>query len=410
MKITTLCAKEVTDSRGTPTLECTVVFHDDSRVTASVPSGLSVSRYAVPELRDENRSVASCIELIKEKIAPHFVGTTPTVRATYEFLRVLDKNVFGANTLLAVSLVLFKAASHVQGLEPYQLVANTLCSKPAVPKVLFNLINGGKHAIQGSTSFQEVFAIPQQPRFSDAFAAAQKISSAFEKRVRQQGVEFMPGDEGGLSLQLSSSGIEGEKEALQLLPDAICGAGFKVGSDVVLGLDVAASTFYDATQQSYVVGAERLGTQQMIDMYVELTQEFQILLIEDPLDQDDRAGWKQLTEKIGQRVAIIGDDIFATNLQRIRVGIEERVATGTIIKPNQVGLLGDVFDVFRECSKHDFSTLVSHRSGETMDTFISDLAVGSGATFLKAGGLGQDVRLSKYKRLLAIASELAHCK
>ncbi len=409
MKITGIQAREIFDSRGLPTIACELFLENKFSVCASVPTGTSRGMHEATELRDggkrlEGLGVLKAIEVIEKKIAPALIGKEPNVVQMDVMLLELDdtpdKSRLGANTLLAVSIAICKAQALAESLQLYELIAY-LCSfeTVALPCPLFNIINGGLHA-DNNLSVQEIMIMPlNQPSFRSAVEAGFTVFHGLKKLLHKQGKSITVGDEGGFA-----PCFDDIQQALDLIMEAI--EQYGDGNPVMIALDVAASHFYNQKTEKYTWQGKQISKQELIDYYQYLISNYPIYLIEDGLTETDWNGWEQLNELIGSDVKIIGDDIFATNPERIWHGIEQDVAQGALIKPNQIGTVTETLQAAKLCKEYNWDVIVSHRSGETNDSFIADLAVGVSAEQIKAGGCSRGERIAKYNRLLKIEDQL----
>lgn len=409
MKITGIQAREIFDSRGLPTIACELFLENKFSVCASVPTGTSRGMHEATELRDggkrlEGLGILKAIEVIEKKIAPALIGKEPNVVQMDVMLLELDdtpdKSRLGANTLLAVSIAICKAQALAESLQLYELIAY-LCSfeTVALPCPLFNIINGGLHA-DNNLSVQEIMIMPlNQPSFRSAVEAGFTVFHGLKKLLHKQGKSITVGDEGGFA-----PCFDDIQQALDLIMEAI--EQYGDGNPVMITLDVAASHFYNQKTEKYTWQGKQISKQELIDCYQYLISNYPIYLIEDGLTETDWNGWEQLNELIGSDVKIIGDDIFATNPERIWHGIEQDVAQGALIKPNQIGTVTETLQAAKLCKEYNWDVIVSHRSGETNDSFIADLAVGVSAEQIKAGGCSRGERIAKYNRLLKIEDQL----
>jgi enolase len=411
-KIVRLSAREILDSRGFPTLESFIELSDGRRVSASVPAGASVGRHEAHELRDilsdhyHGKGVLKAVCNIEKVIAPLLVGKIPDLLFMDQLMiqadGTQDKSNLGANTLLVVSIAVARAQALVQGIELFEVIAQLSDDRsPNIPKCMFNILNGGMHGDSGAV-FQEFMIMPfsDEPfeqQLQDVVAVYQQLKALLKKRSYEAGV----GDEGGFTPHLPGSGVIREREALDLLMESIMLAGFDFEYFKIC-LDVAASCFYDEGQQIYTIDDELFSAQDLVGLYEELTKNYPIYSIEDGMSQDDWAGWKLLTDRLGDKVQLVGDDLFTTNVERIKQGIDTGVANAVLIKPNQIGTVSQALQSLNMAHKAGYKTVVSHRSGETSDTFIIDLAVGAGADQCKAGACSRGERVTKYNRLLEI--------
>ncbi len=410
MKIAKIQAREIFDSRGMPTIECVLYLDNGVYVTASVPSGLSTGIYEAHELRDNEKrlmgfGVLKAIKNIETVIAPALLGEEPQVinldAKMLELDDTPDKKKLGANAILAVSIAVLKAQAKAAELELYELVAQ-LCDQESVmlPFPLFNMINGGVHVPNG-LRIQEFLVIPAGAKnFRESMEYGIEFYYALKELLQKKGQRICMGIEGGFA-----PAFENDMQALDILVETI--EKLKGGDIFKLGLDVAASQFYDEKTKTYDWNGTTYTTDELIKFYKKLVKVYPICSIEDGLAENDGDGWARMMEQLGETIQIIGDDIFVTNTTRIYKGIIEQVANGAIIKPNQVGTVTETLQAIQLCKEHGMSIVVSHRSGETNDTFIADLAVGTSIGQIKAGGCSGGERLAKYNRLLAIEDQLA---
>jgi len=414
MKIIQVIGREIFDSRGFPTLECEIILEDEDgnlyEETASVPSGMSVGKYEALELRDggnrlSGKGISQAIQNLEEKVAPVLFGKKPDIVSMDIKLIELDgtenKNNIGANTILSASLAILKAQARMNNMEPYEFIA-TLCDIDSVslPFPMFNLINGGAHA-NNTLDIQEFLIIPTgQSSFRSAMESVAEVFYTLKKLLQKKGLLDVIGDEGGLAPNLNN-----EREALDLLVEAIEKTP-NIEGDYVLGIDVAASRIYNSKTKKYKMSKKYYNSDELILFYDQLTKDYPIAYLEDGLDEDDWSGWKNLTNQLGKNLQIVGDDIFATNSERIWKGIEQQISNGVIIKPNQIGTVTEVLQAIIMCREHGLTPIISHRSGETNETLIVDLALGTQTMQIKAGGLTRGERLAKYNRLLTIEDRL----
>ena len=400
-----------------PTIACGLLLDDGASIKTSVPAGTSVSDYAALELRDgdssfyQGKGVLKALKIIETEIAPHLIGKEPDVFEIDKIMLELDgtprKERFGANTTLAVSAAVLKAQAYIQQKEQYAFIASLIPNTtPKIPSVMFNVINGGKHATN-NLCFQEFMIMPQGfSTFADALHAVVKVYCVLKDLCIAKDLSTGVGDEGGFVPDFNLQGMQNEYAALDIIMEAIEKAGYKPGEDFVLCLDVAASSFYDNKTDSYVIGDEKLTRDDMISLYNDLVDKYPMYSIEDGLAQHDWAGWQAMHKTIGSKVVLVGDDIFATNKKRIEKGLAEQVADAAIIKPNQVGTITETLDAIKTCKRLGGKTIISHRSGETIDTLITDLAVGTAADYFKAGAPVRGERVAKYNRLLIIEKSM----
>lgn len=409
MKISRVIGREIFDSRGLPTIECEIWLDSGIAVRAAAPSGTSVGSYEAVELRDsDNRlmkmGVSKAIEKLENVIAPELIGQAPEVVEMDMTMLELDgtenKSNLGANTIIATSIAIAKAQAASAEIELYELIAH-LCDEQSVsiPFPLFNIINGGAHS-NTSLSAQEIMIIPVGAQtFRNSYETAIVVNQTLRSMLLKMGERTCVGYEGGFAPDFSNI-----REVLDLISEAITKS--QVASQIVFALDIAATQLYDKKTETYKWQGKKVSAEDMIEMYAKLTAEYPIYAIEDPLDENDWDNWKALTKKIGKKVQIVGDDIFATNANRIAQGVKDKIATTAIIKPNQIGTVTETLQTINFCKENGIQTVISHRSGETEDTFIVDLAVGTSAGHLKAGGCTGGQSIDKYNQLLRIEDTL----
>jgi enolase len=403
-------AREILDSRGNPTIEVEVVLADGSTGVAAVPSGASTGKHEAVELRDGDKSrygglgVLKAIENVNSEIASTIAGMSVLEQAAIdqrliELDGTANKARLGANALLATSLAVAKAGASFQGIPLYRYLGGARANLLPVP--MLNILNGGKHA-RGSTDFQEFMIMPVgAANFHKALQISSEVYHSLYKVLEDKGLNTNVGDEGGFAPRLLSN-----KDALELILTAIDMAGYKAGQDLFIALDPAASTFYQ--DGKYVLSQEgaTLSSPEMIDYYVKLASDYPVISIEDGLAEDDWASWSLLTAQLGKQIKLVGDDLYATNMERLEKGIAQEASNSILIKPNQIGTLSETLAVIKRAQQAGWTTIISHRSGETEDTTIADLAVASNAGFIKAGAPCRSERLAKYNRLLRIEEKL----
>lgn len=402
--------REIYDSAGWPTVLCEIHLDNGLSVTASVPSGTSVSEYEAVPIHDggsrlEGKGVQRAIDAIDRIIAPALVDKPPQALEMDLILLDLDgspdKSHLGANTLLAVSMAVYRAEALCNGMELYAFIAAILQEETvSIPFPLINVINGGAHT-DNNLRIQEFMIMPiGAPTFRSSFEVGMLVFHELGDILKSLDKLTALGMEGGYACNFRS-----EREALDLLLEAIERVNSRHTLSCVIALDIAASQFYDTKTGLYQWHNRNLTTEEMIYFYQDLVSQYPIYSIEDPLSQDDWDGWIALTQTLKDKIQIVGDDIFATDIYRISQGGEDQVATSVIIKPNQVGTIAETLQAISLCKNLGLNTIVSHRSAETEDTFIADLAVGTSAGQIKAG-CAHSERLAKYNRLLAIEDEL----
>jgi enolase len=408
MAITEIRAREILDSRGRPTVEAEVYLANGGFGLAQVPSGASTGSFEAHELRDDDpqryggKGVLNAVTNIEAKIAPELNGLDAFDQMAIDRMMIeLDgtptKSNLGANAILAVSLANSKAVANALGVPLYRYLGGPLANLLPVP--LMNVINGGAHA-SNNVDFQEFMIVPVgAPSFKEALRWGAEIFAALSKVLDQKGLLTGVGDEGGFAPNLESN-----QAALELLVSAIESAGYKPGEQVALALDVAASEFYQ--DGNYVYDGSSHTPAQFIDYLADLTTKYPIVSIEDGLHEDDWSSWQSLTQKIGSKVQLVGDDLFVTNTVRLKQGIEQKSANAILIKLNQIGTLTETLQTIDLATRNGFKSIISHRSGETEDTTIADLAVATRAGQIKTGSLCRSERVAKYNRLLRIEDEL----
>ncbi|HVH97988.1 MAG TPA: phosphopyruvate hydratase [Enhygromyxa sp.] len=411
--IVSVHAREILDSRGNPTIEVEVVTELGSLGRAAVPSGASTGEHEAHELRDGDgkrylgKGVQQAVANVNEALAPVIEGLEVADQAYIDrSLRELDgtmnKSRLGANAILGVSLACARAAADDVGLPLFRYLGGAHTRTLPVP--LMNVINGGAHA-DNNLDFQETMLVPHGfDRFSEALRAGVEVFHTLKKLLRERGKVTAVGDEGGFAPSLDSNA-----EALETLVEAIRAAGYVPGEQISLALDVAASEFYSAEKRCYVLsgeGGRELSAAQLVDLYAELANRYPLVSIEDGMDEDDWAGWKLLTQRLGDRIQLVGDDLFVTNRTRLQRGIDEKVANAMLVKVNQIGTLSETLDAMRLAHRSGYRCVVSHRSGETGDTFIADLAVATEAGQIKTGSASRSDRTEKYNQLLRLEEML----
>ena len=413
-KISKVHGREVLDSRGNPTVEVEVWLDDGTKAIAIVPSGASTGESEALELRDGDKSrylgkgVLKAVENVNTKIAPAVVGLEATDQVNVDKTMLkLDGTPFkknlGANAILGVSLAVARAAAASLKMPLYRYIGGT--NGKVIPTPCMNVINGGAHA-QSTVDFQEFFIIPAGfDTFREALRAGTEVFHALRKVVKERGYETGVGDEGGFA----PSCKKGNEEPLELIAEAVKNAGYKLGEQIFLGMDVASSEFYngDGTYTLSKSGEGTKTTEEMIQFLEKLVKDYPaIVTIEDGLAESDWEGWKELTKRLGKKIQLVGDDLFVTNPDFVRKGIVNDVANSVLIKVNQIGTLTETLDAIRLAQTNGYTCMVSHRSGETEDTTIADLAVAVNAGQIKTGSASRTDRMAKYNQLLRIEEEL----
>jgi len=405
-------ARQILDSRGNPTIEVDVLTDEGFLGRAAVPSGASTGEHEAVELRDEDddayfgKGVRRAVQNVAERIGPELEGVSVFDQAAVDrMLKDLDgsanKGVLGANALLGVSLAVAKAGAACAGLPLYAYLGGVGARTLPVP--MMNIINGGHHA-DNNVDMQEFMVMPVGAgTFSEALQMGVETFHTLKKVLRERGYSTAVGDEGGFAPDLKSN-----EEAIEVILEAIERAGYNAGDDIFIALDPAASEMYqDGRYVFYKSDPDRrLTSAEMADFWRGWVEEYPIISIEDGMDQDDWAGWAALTDAVGDRVQLVGDDLFVTNTERLRRGIEEDSANAILIKPNQIGTLSETLEAIELAHKNAFAAVVSHRSGETEDTTIADLAVALNTGQIKTGSASRTDRLAKYNQLLRIEEAL----
>lgn len=418
LPITDVYAREILDSRGNPTIEVDVLAGDDCLGRASVPSGASTGQYEALELRDGKSrygglGVELAVDHVNARIAPAIIGINVFEQAAIDKILIQldgtkDKSDLGANAMLGVSMAAARAAAGALKIPLYSYLGGTNAKRLPVP--MMNIMNGGRHA-DNTIDIQEFMIMPVGACcFSEGLRMCSEVYHSLKKLLKKHGCSTAVGDEGGFAPDLPDA-----KEALRFIMDAVVEAGYKPRKDIMLALDVAATELYEKTSKKYIFeGESRMhghkvvrSAEELIDYYEELTDEFPIISIEDPLDEEDWDGWELLTTRLGIHIQLVGDDLFVTNKDRLSKGIQRQAANAILIKVNQIGTLTEAFDAIEMAKNAGYRTIVSHRSGETADSIIADIAVAFNAGQIKTGAPCRSERVEKYNRLLRIEERLA---
>ena len=418
LPITDVYAREILDSQGNPTIEVDVLAGDDCLGRASVPSGASTGQYEALELRDGKSrygglGVELAVDHVNARIAPAVIGINVFEQAAIDKILVQldgtkDKSDLGANAMLGVSMAAARAAAGALKMPLYSYLGGTNAKRLPVP--MMNIMNGGRHA-DNTIDIQEFMIMPVGAGcFSEGLRMCSEVYHSLKKLLKKHGCSTAVGDEGGFAPDLPDA-----KEALRFIMDAVVEAGYKPRRDIMLALDVAATELYEKTSKKYIFeGESRMhghkvvrSAEELIDYYEELTDEFPIISIEDPLDEEDWDGWELLTTRLGIHIQLVGDDLFVTNKDRLNKGIQRQAANAILIKVNQIGTLTEAFDAIEMAKNAGYRTIVSHRSGETADSIIADIAVAFNAGQIKTGAPCRSERVEKYNRLLRIEERLA---
>jgi enolase len=413
MIIHSIKGREILDSRGNPTVEVDLVLESGIYVTAAVPSGASTGVHEALELRDgdedryKGKGVLSAVNNIDKVIAPALKGAsvmnqTAIDQTMIEMDGTEGKSQLGANAMLGVSMAVAKAGAAYTGLPLYRYLGGVGAVELPVP--MLNIINGGSHA-DNSVDLQEFMIMPTgAPNFREGLRVSAEIFHTLKSILKGKGYSTAVGDEGGFAPNLKSN-----EEALQVIVEAIEKAGYAPLDEVVIAMDPASSEFYDADKGKYVFkysSGDELTSSEMVDFYAELVEKYPIISIEDGLAEDDWDGWKMLTQKLGNKIQLVGDDLFVTNPKRLQKGFEREVGNSILIKLNQIGTVTETIETIKMAQCNRFTSVVSHRSGETEDTFIADLAVGLCTGQIKTGSVSRSERIAKYNQLLRIEEEL----
>ena len=416
LRIEKIEALEVLDSRGNPTVQVEVVTEGGFSGTALVPSGASTGSFEAVELRDNDKSrfmgkgVSKAVENVNKKIAKKLVDKNvydqmDIDRSLIELDDTLNKSNLGANAILGVSLAVAKAAANSLGMELYNYIGGINGSELPVP--MMNILNGGKHS-DNNINIQEFMIMPVGSiTFAERMRRGVEVYHTLKKVLKEKGYSVGVGDEGGFAPNLKN-----EEEALDVIIEAIKKAGYEPKKDICLALDIASTEMYDEAKKIgkdgyYFWKTDILKTrEEMIQYIVDLTEKYPIISVEDGLAEEDWEGWKKLTDKLGKKIQLVGDDLFVTNQKRLQRGIKENVANAILIKPNQIGTLTETIETIKEAKNKGYKTIISHRSGETEDTTIADLAVAVNAGQIKTGAPCRTDRVSKYNRLLNIEHQL----
>lgn len=410
-KISKVYARQIIDSRGNPTVECDITLENGAFGRAAVPSGASTGSFEAIELRDGGsafmgRGVMNAVRNVNEIIAPAIIGMDAENQSEIDAKMIeLDgtpnKSKLGANAILAVSMAVAHSAANSAKIPLYKYINSelrTLNSELSLPRPMMNIINGGAHADNGLDA-QEFMIIPHADTFARAVQIGAEVFHNLKNILKRAGHSTNVGDEGGFAPNFQNS-----RQALDAITDAIRAAGYTPGKDVSFGMDVAASEFYK--DGVYNFEGQKLSSDEMVAFYEKLISEYSIISIEDGMSEEDWDGWKKLTEKIGDRVQLVGDDLFVTNTERLKRGIESGTANAILIKVNQIGTISETLAAIEMAQNANYGVIISHRSGETEDTTIADLAVATNAGQIKTGSMSRTDRVAKYNQLLRISEEI----
>ncbi len=417
LEIENIEARQILDSRGNPTVEVEVELLDGTKAHASVPSGASTGTFEAVELRDKEqnnyfgKSVTKAVDNVNTIISENLIGEDPSEQRMIDSMMLeldgsFNKSTLGANAILGASLACARVSAKAYGMPLYRYLGGV--NAVVLPTPMMNILNGGVHA-NNSLDFQEFMIAPTGvSSFSEAIKAGVEIFHTLKQILNEKGFPTTVGDEGGFAPNLNCA-----EQALEFIIRAIEKAGYNT-KIIKICLDVAASELYEEGECSggvcslskYKINGNNLTSEEMIEYLAKLVQDYPIISIEDGLAEDDELGWQALTAKLGSKCQLVGDDLFVTNVERLAGGIKKKLANSILIKPNQIGTLSETLDTILMAQKHNYSTIISHRSGETEDTFIADLAVAVNAGLIKTGSLSRTDRICKYNRLLKIEEEL----
>ncbi len=410
LEIQDIFARQILDSRAFPTVEVEVTLEDGTVGRAAVPSGASTGKFEAVELRDGDKDVyggkgvLKAVEHVNNEIAAEIIGLNVFDQVLIDNLMIeLDgtpnKANFGANAILGVSLAVAKAAAAAVGLPLYQYIGGVNAKTLPVP--MMNVINGGSHA-DNNVDLQEFMIMPVGAEsFSKALQMCSQTYHVLKGLLNSKGLATAVGDEGGFAPDLASN-----EDAIKIIIEAIEKAGFVPGKDMYIALDPAASEFYKDGKYDLASEGRKLSSQEMVDYYVDLVEKYPIISIEDGLDEEDWDGWKIMTDKLGGKIQLVGDDLFVTNVERLKTGIDKGIANSILIKLNQIGTLTETLDAIEMANRAGYTAVISHRSGETEDSTIADLAVALNAGQIKTGAPARSERVAKYNQLLRIEEEL----
>lgn len=410
-KIKSVKAREILDSRGCPTIEVEIRTEKGFIGVSSVPSGASTGKKEALELRDNDeryfgKGVLKAVKNVNEVISKEIIGLEVSKQKEIDTKLIeLDgtenKSNLGANAILGVSIACLKAAASESGKEIYEYLNPR---EKRLPKVMFNIINGGMHA-KNNLDIQEFMIVPKKETFKETLRCASEVFHELKGLLEKEGLTTSVGDEGGFAPTLKSN-----EHALSYIIKAIETAGYTPGKEVFIALDVAASSFYNESKQTYKIEDKILTNEELLEYYINLLQNYPIISIEDPFAETDYEGFKLITEQLGKGLNIVGDDLFVTNKNELQFGIDENMCNSILIKPNQVGTFLETLETVVLAKKNNYTCIMSHRSGETLDTFIVDAAVALNIPFIKTGSVSRGERICKFNRLLKIEEELSEGK
>lgn len=406
-KIKDIKAREILDSRGNPTVEVKVILESGAYGVFGVPSGASTGAKEALELRDNDeryfgKGVLKAVNNVNTIIRDALIGIDAREQKTIDNLMIsLDgtsnKSKLGANAIIGVSIACLKAASNDASKEVYEYLNQR---EKKIPKVMFNIINGGAHA-ENTLDIQEFMIVPKFSTFKEGVRCASEVFHSLKGLLKENGFSTGVGDEGGFAPDLKDN-----RSALSYIVKAVESAGYIPGTDVFIALDVAASSLYNEEKETYKIDDKFLNREELLNYYMELVKEYPIISIEDAFDEKDYEGFKLITETLGKEINIVGDDLFVTNKDELKKGIENNMCNSIIIKPNQVGTFFETLETIVLAKQNNYTCIMSHRSGETIDTFIVDAAVALGIPFIKTGSVSRGERICKFNRLLEIEENI----
>lgn len=406
-KIKDVKAREILDSRGNPTVEVKVILESGAYGVFGVPSGASTGAKEALELRDNDeryfgKGVLKAVNNVNTVIRDALIGIDAREQKTIDNLMIsLDgtsnKSKLGANAMIGVSIACLKAASSDAGKEVYEYLNQR---EKKIPKVMFNIINGGAHA-ENTLDIQEFMIVPKFSTFKEGVRCASEVFHSLKGLLKENGFSTGVGDEGGFAPDLKDN-----RSALSYIVKAVESAGYIPGKDVFIALDVAASSLYNEEKETYKIDDKFLNREELLNYYMELVREYPIISIEDAFDEKDYEGFKLITEALGKEINIVGDDLFVTNKDELKKGIENNMCNSIIIKPNQIGTFFETLETIVLAKQNNYTCIMSHRSGETIDTFIVDAAVALGIPFIKTGSVSRGERICKFNRLLEIEENI----
>ena len=406
LKIKDVIGREILDSRGNPTVEVDVILENGVLGRAAVPSGASTGEREALELRDggdrfNGKGVLKAVENVNGPLRDLVIGMDAANQKELDYAMInLDgtdtKSKFGANAILGISMAAMKASALNEGKPLYRYVGDGI----VMPKPMMNIINGGAHA-DNKLDFQEFMIIPQRDTIHDRVRVGAEVFHSLKKVLNEKGLATGVGDEGGFAPDLQSN-----TEGFELIMEAIRKAGYEPGKDVCLAIDVAASEFYKDGKYNLVGEGRSLTTDELIDFYDELVNKYPIISIEDPVDENDWDGFTKVTERLGDKIQLVGDDLFVTNKKCLQMGIDHHAGNAILLKVNQIGTITETLETIDLAREHGYATIISHRSGETEDTTIADLAVGLNLGQIKTGSMSRTDRICKYNQLMRIEEEL----